>query len=144
MLSLAYVAGLFDGEGSIGVYAYERGKLRNVHFRTQMVQNETPASRLIWDEMRERWGGNISTALSSTGRRKMNWQLGHGNAVAFLREIRPHLLLKSDQVDLALEWWENHPLTEERSPDGRILRRSEEVWKAAVDVTEKLKAMKKA
>jgi hypothetical protein len=41
---LAYVAGLFDGEGSVGLY---QGRLSGWNFRVQLVQNESVEARAL-------------------------------------------------------------------------------------------------
>ena len=133
MLRAEYIAGLFDGEGSIGVYRNGRG---TPHLRTQLTQNIYPASTAVLGELLARFGGNLSRIHDKT----FNWQLnGHG-ANSFLKEIAPFLVLKRNQADLAIEWQSKKPLQLQRGTGGRILKT--DVTQYDLDVEASLKAMK--
>ena len=66
-LSLPYVAGLFDGEGSIGIY---RGREGRWNFRVQMIQNESPDALTLWMALCDHWGGHVSHAGQPTAEPK--------------------------------------------------------------------------
>lgn len=136
-LSLPYVAGIFDGEGSVGLYEANR----RFTFRTQLVQVETPASRALWDAMQERWGGHVSVRPGGARRPAMNWQLGQAQAAGFLTDIRPWLVLKCDQVDLALSWLAGRT-PRQRDALGRAVARSDGEVLEARRVAVLLKRMK--
>jgi len=140
-LSLPYIAGLFDGEGSVAIYPAKNGT-RSVHFRSHMVQNENPESTLIWNELRERFGGSIGTQLSMSGRPKLNWQVSQGLAAAFFIEIQPYTRLKRPQIDLALEWWAGREIPT-RDSRGRVQARSDESWERAKDFAARIQLLKK-
>ena len=101
MLDARYVAGLFDGEGSLGLYRHHRGRFT---LRTQLVQNIYPASKLLFDELIAKFGGNASPQRSLSGKRKFNWQLHAHKAAAFLRWIYPYLRFKREEAMIALDW----------------------------------------
>ena len=139
-MELAYVAGLFDGEGSVGLY---QGQLGGWNFRVQLVQNESAEARALWMAMADRWGGHVSRARSANGRAKMNWQLGQDCAAAFLRDIWPWLILKSEQVDLALGWLERRPVLRHDPATGRWLARSADDLEDTKAVAARLKRLKR-
>lgn len=97
---LAYTAGFFDGEGSVGVYKNGRG---TYHLRTQLVQNVSPESIRLLETLVSKWGGNGSIQTTkATGKKKYNWQLNARKAAAFLRDILPFSTIKEKQIRVAL------------------------------------------
>lgn len=141
MLSLEYIAGFFDGEGSIGIYS-NSGRKESVgwNLRTQLVQNVSPESEAILDELVQRYGGNVT--YRDRGRRCANWQCGGQNALHFLSEILPHLVLKREQAEFAIQWQlgRPHPTRDER---GRIQPLPDWYQEYAIAGRDRLKAMKR-
>lgn len=138
-ISLPYLAGLFDGEGSLGLY---EGKTNNFSFRVQMVQNVTPESTVIWNYLLTEWGESLHNSLSPNGNLKMNWQLGQDRAADFLRAIRPWCIMKSSQIDVALDWLDSRPKIT-RDNKGRIVARSQEDLDHSREVVVLLKSLKR-
>lgn len=139
MLSLEYIAGLFDGEGSLGVYSNEPNKYT---FRVQLVQIQTPASQAVWDELCTRWGGCVGRSATVRGDVKLNWQLGRRDGVAFLKEIQPFCTIKAEQIETALCWAEvqGEP---QRGDDGRMLSNTPMQREALDAAIVELKALKR-
>lgn len=104
MSKVEYHAGFFDGEGSIGIY---KNGSSVWHLRTQVTQNISVESTLLFEELRSLYGGNLAQMKSAIYQRgaAYNWQLNGANAVAFLDIIRPHLRLKAEQADIATAWY---------------------------------------
>lgn len=99
MISTEYAAGFFDGEGS--VYAAVRNKpYRN--FTVLVTIPNTVAAPL--QAFKDRWGGSLC-ANQPSGNRKLQyqWVLAPNNARAFLRDVRPHLIVKAEVADAAIE-----------------------------------------
>lgn len=99
MISTEYAAGFFDGEGT--VYAAVRNKpYRN--FTVLVTIPNTVAAPLI--AFKERWGGSLN-ANQPPGNRKLQyqWVLAPNNARVFLRDVRPHLIVKAAVADVAIE-----------------------------------------
>jgi hypothetical protein len=98
----AYLAGIFDGEGTIGYYDF-----RNRHESTVMITNADP--RLMsW--LLERIGyGNVHTVKKAYHRRKHivhHWRISNRPRVyEFLEAIVPYLIVKKDQAELLLNLW---------------------------------------
>lgn len=98
---LAYIAGFFDGEGSIVITSREKGGL---HLLVVLVNTD----RLIIEAIRARFqSGSISvrSRAGSLGKRPayaVQWS-GRG-AAEVLRVLYPHLRLKKGQADIALRF----------------------------------------
>jgi hypothetical protein len=117
-LSLPYLAGFFDGEGSIGIYTNGLGRGRTL--RVQITQTVTPISTELLTAMRDRWGGALCPFNRALRRNAWNWQASATKGYCFLRDVRPWLLLKAEQADVVLAWWPNRT-GPRRGPDGRML-----------------------
>jgi hypothetical protein len=92
---LAYFAGFFDGEGSVGMYVG----------RNAVVLSNTDMRPLV--RARELWSGSITTQLVQ-GRRFAirdlhRWSVYGHKARPFLEAIRPFVKLKGEQIDVYLE-----------------------------------------
>ena len=108
MISDTYIAGFFDGEGSIGIYRNGQG---NFHLRTQLTQNVLPSTEELLVELRNRFGGNLSRMKSPIYRRNeaFNWQNNGFGAANFLGQMLPYLRIKRDQAELAIVWQSSRP-----------------------------------
>ena len=61
MMNLSYIAGFFDGEGSIGVYHHvNNGVQTGFHLRVQLRQNKTKPSSQLLRELVARFGGCVA------------------------------------------------------------------------------------
>lgn len=113
MLSIPYVAGFFDGEGSIGIYkAYYRGNCVGYRLRTQLCQNRGEEANELMAQLSATFGGSASNQ-----QKKLNWQLNSEKAAEFLRQILPYLRMKKIQAEVAIAWQEARPKVI-RFPDG--------------------------
>jgi hypothetical protein len=91
-----YLAGFFDGEGSVGVY---KTGLHSTRLLVQLVQTDCEFSRELLERLRCEFEGHITRTLSTSGRPKLNWQVSGDAALVFLRFIRPFLRLKLTQAE---------------------------------------------
>lgn len=119
LMDIRYIAGLFDGEGSVGIYRNRNKDHIGFSLRTQVTQNKNSGSTEIMSYLKERFGGNVSEQKTLSGDTKYNWQLNAGKAAKFLKEMLPHLILKRDQADIAIAWQDQRP-TRVRDERGRI------------------------
>jgi hypothetical protein len=115
---LPYIAGFFDGEGSIGIY--RGGSTQGRTLRVQLTQNATVPSTMLLLECQRRWGGSLCPMNPSGKRVAWNWQASASSGIRALTDMRPHLRLKAQEADMALDWWATRPKPR-RSPSGRIL-----------------------
>lgn len=118
MLRDEWVAGFFDGEGSIGIYRNGSGTF---HLRTQITQNVSRATEEVLLALKNRFGGNLARMRGDIYRGKVafNWQLNGVGAAAFLGVVLPHLRLKRDQAEIAIAWQRQH-LPPSRDERGRM------------------------
>jgi hypothetical protein len=115
-LFLAWAAGFFDGEGSVFVEIAKnkntRRGIRNL-LTASVTQTSTPCLNLF----KKYFGGSIAS-ITPNRRQHMNnsvcymWRVRSKDALAFLEAIAPYVVVKKEQVELALQY----PLT---SADGR-------------------------
>lgn len=113
---IVWAAGFFDGEGSVFVEISKnkntRRRVRNL-LTASVTQTSTPCLNLF----KQCFGGNI-TPITKSRRKHMNnsvcfvWRVRSKDAIAFLEAIAPYVVVKKEQVELALQY----PLT---SADGR-------------------------
>ena len=108
MITKEYIAGFFDGEGSIGIYD-RKGRYCQVCARIQLTQNKTKESLYIIKYLKSQYGGNISKQKSLSGKTKYNWQLNPRGVKKFLKDITPYLILKKTQALVTLYWLKNRP-----------------------------------
>jgi len=104
---LAYMAGLFDGEGCIHIAKLKRPESkRGCHFG--LVATIGMTSEFLLELYHSQFGGSVYCYTKPRGNRKLCWQwiIRSRQAVAFLKAIRPYLLLKADEADLAIEFQE--------------------------------------
>lgn len=137
MLPKEYIAGFFDGEGSIGVYKAIKHGNERYSLRTQLAQNYSKLSFQIFEQLVGTYGGAISRQD-----KKMNWQLGSEAAVKFLIDIEPHLLLKKSQAQIASSWQLQRP-KRFRNERGQIQLKSEVDLEFDRKVCELMKLLKK-
>ena len=105
-VSFQYLAGLFDGEGSIGIYPHHRGRMS---LRTQLVQNKNKNTFPLLQYLSKRYGGTLPPQKSVSGKWKVNWQLSSERALLFLRDIYPYLVIKREQAAIAIAWQQSRP-----------------------------------
>lgn len=100
MISTEYVAGLFDGEGSVGIYPF--GKWKSLQLRCQIALcNED-----VVGQLKEKYGGFTTSNLLKSGKAIHKWYIGSNKAEAFLRDIRPHSIVKREQIEAAINFQE--------------------------------------
>jgi len=102
MLDLRYVAGLFDGEGSVSIRVRDQPDCKAlIHY---LHANLSSTYRPILDLLAEDFGGKINRTGRGEPRSKpaWNWRLHSRSALLFLEAVRPHLYIKALEVDIAI------------------------------------------
>jgi hypothetical protein len=103
-LDISFVAGLFDGEGYVRITRWE--KPNSPHIRYSLVAGINMTHRPIIEMMHKEFGGglhcNRNFLKDKTRRCLFVWTVASQTAAAFLRRVQPHVIVKKDQVDLAL------------------------------------------
>ena len=106
---VAYLAGILDGEGCISILKMRMKRPYGVywHYALQLRIGNTYLPLLEW--ICERVGGKIYAQTYVTnwrGNRKQayHWHMQGRQAANFLALVRPYLIVKSEQADLAMEF----------------------------------------
>lgn len=139
MITREYIAGFFDGEGSIGIY---HRKNTGFHLRIQLTQNRDIVSKELFRVLVDVYGGNLSEQKTLSGGIKYNWQLNADKAVYFLEEIEPFLILKKTQAQIAIAWQKQRPEII-RGEHGRIMCKTPRNLDLDLRVSNIMKLLKK-
>jgi hypothetical protein len=105
-IGLAYVAGLFDGEGYIH-YSYVPRRHWRAHdklrfFRTSAVHmTVTNKYRPVLDYLKLAFGGGVY--VSNKKRTIYKWKIGNKGTFRILSQLKPYLKVKSDPANLLLK-----------------------------------------
>ncbi|MBA7555784.1 hypothetical protein ES705_48471 [subsurface metagenome] len=100
-LEIAYLAGLFDGEGCISVHTTRHRFTISLHLFTDLKMT-TPdplrfASRIF--------GGRVKPAFHRPNEQPMyRWSLYGSKSEAFLRAVDPYLIVKKEEANLAFSF----------------------------------------
>jgi len=140
-ITLQYIAGFFDGDGSIGIYSSKKTK-NSFHLRTQLTQNKSEKAKLVMIYLIDKFGGNLSEQITISNDIKYNWQLNADLAVNFLSKILPYLILKKDQADIAINWQRQRP-KRIRDKMGRICVKRTKDLNFDIQVARLMKLLKK-
>lgn len=99
---LAYIAGLFDGEGSVTIRS-SKG-LRRPHALLCQITQESNEALLVVHRL---FGGSLFDQPrhnSPNPLPEFHWSIYAKSAKEFLVAIRPYLLVKADVADLGLQF----------------------------------------
>lgn len=131
----AYTAGLIDGDGCITVS-------RPKPTRCQLIVNLSMCDREPLELVAEEFGGKVSPGkLTRTGRRVWQWRLSGVGAKWFLEQIRPWLVGKAPQANLALTFPVQPRGTHARRPGSSYGQLSEEDSEAQQSIYAQMKVL---
>jgi len=119
-ISAEYIAGFFDGEGSVSIHKGNRLKPNDWRMAVQISQVDGPVLFFLHGK----FGGYLKNITRKTNFVKSaqpiwRWQVSLRKAEAFLRWIDPHVVIKRKQVDLALKFMKS------RKPQARPWKHDE-------------------
>jgi hypothetical protein len=105
----AYAAGLFDGEGYVRVAIWH--KPNSKHIRHQVIAGIGVTHYPVIAALREQYGGSINEnrhdLRNPRNRIVFTWHIASQTAATFFRRVLPHLIIKREQVELALKLQES-------------------------------------
>lgn len=106
-MNLAYVAGLLDGEGTVGFTRSRNGGRKVFVPRVSIVNTNLE----LLEALRKVFGGWIGllSGRKSGWKRAYSWTLANATAVAFARKLSKWVRLKSNQCWLICAWDEIRP-----------------------------------
>ena len=100
---VAYFAGLFDGEGCVFINKTWQNKRKlSPRYKLQVsITNSNPKPLII---IKQLYGGIISARRKNNEKYKAwyVWRVTTKSAENFLRDILPYLIIKKEEVELAL------------------------------------------
>ena len=103
-MSDEYIAGFFDGEGMVRL---NKALIKDqIYYSLQTVIVNTDIRPLI--QMQSKYGGTIAARKKGKEHHKIayRWRLTTNDAENFLRKIYKFIIVKKEQVDIALEYQE--------------------------------------
>jgi hypothetical protein len=100
--TLAWIAGFFDGEGSVGLYHHKRPGNRYGRYILQITVTNT-VQRSV-ELIQETFRGTVYSRPPVEGRQRVyQWFASGKIGERFLEAISPYLVIKAPQVALVLE-----------------------------------------
>jgi hypothetical protein len=141
-LTIAYLAGLFDGEGSVGLYnVRSKGDRRAAYYQlrvTVAMRRSRPVELL-----HETFGGCcfLREARGAVRGNFYWWQATGRQAESFLQRVLPYLLVKQAEAHTALEFCRFRRTQREKWP--RNKRMTVAMLAARDEFVSRLKALKR-
>jgi hypothetical protein len=109
-LSRAYIAGVFDSDGSFSIVRHKRiGSPREFDYRVvlQLTWREVPQTVLVLTELKRKYGGSVIRGIERHGfskqTRYVKYRIDARNARGLIIDILPHLRVKRKQAELCLK-----------------------------------------
>ena len=108
--SLPWLAGFFDGEGSVGVYARntDRSKLFRYYVLVVSLAQSGPRGQKVLQYCQEKYGGTVyqqkSAKTQTINKIMWKWNISADKAVVFLDDILPYTFIKTQQIKLSLDF----------------------------------------
>jgi hypothetical protein len=90
-----YLGGIFDGEGSVGLYDRDRPGYKELRVTI------TNTFKTLLDRIQEAFGGRVVTKsrINSLGKKPcFEWVASNKTALNFLQEVHPYLTIKAEKV----------------------------------------------
>lgn len=100
MNDLSYIAGFFDGEGSINLLTRKR-KNWNTEYQLTVAIGQKDGATLDW--IKDKFGGNVYLVKRDNS---FYWACSNRKAKLFLEQLLPYLQYKKPQAELALTYFD--------------------------------------
>lgn len=101
-LDLAYLAGFFDGEGSIGIL--RRKKKKSVNWAYYAVVAVGQKDGGIMDTLKENFGGCVHKLKRDES---YTWSCSDKTALEFIKTLLPYLKYKKPQAETVVELYQS-------------------------------------
>lgn len=104
LISPQYLAGMVDADGCISVIKMAKCG-RGVRDRHELRLHVTNTNKEFIYMLKEQMGGHVRTSRQGNLKWKQayNWSTQGARAEAIIREIMPHLIIKHERAEVALE-----------------------------------------
>ena len=104
---LGYLGGIIDGEGTIVIAKTDKaGNKRSFHYSA--ILSVTNTDKRLMDWLKENVGGGVYIQKEAIGnhRKRYMWVMYVKGAYELLKEIKPYLVIKQEQADVWIEFYE--------------------------------------
>lgn len=139
-LELAYIAGFFDGEGSISIFQEKTGRYRLARIGVYVVNTDFRPIKML----KEKFGGHYREVQRPGKKKYAVWSVSCVKASEFLKAILPFLIIKKERACLAIEIQELHSRStrsKSRNQLGQFTKLSEDIRQIIQIKTESIKEM---
>lgn len=104
--TLAYVAGLVDGEGTITIRRHNRGRGSGLEeYGAWLSIAQKNLEILYWVKELFGRGSVVQHKLSASVKHEMHhWSIGYHSAVAIIEALYPYLRIKRRQAEIVMEF----------------------------------------
>ncbi|MGB2841064.1 MAG: hypothetical protein WBC40_01080 [Halobacteriota archaeon] len=107
-IDYARLTAYIDGEGTIAIakQPVKKGRVSNSYRLLMMVSN---TEKKLPNWCKAHFGGSVHTSRNDVrpGRKKLyQWVIGTHDSAKLLEKIKPYLIIKRDQAELGLEFYE--------------------------------------
>lgn len=101
-----YLAGFFDGEGSIGVYNRNTDRTGTIKYYVLVVSlaQSGDIGERICTYLKENFGGSIYCQLQENRKPQWKWNVSANKAGHFLQQLAPHLYIKKAEAKAAIKF----------------------------------------
>ena len=123
---LAYIAGIVDGEGYIGISADHR-KRNPVRPCWRLRVSVTNNNEWLMQYLKFAFGGSVTMKSGSRVKPCYDWVLNRGKAAEFLKLILPYLRLKRPQAEIAIKFQSGITKSTRRLTDNQFVVREAEM-----------------
>ncbi len=98
----AYAAGIFDGEGYVGIdkTSVSSGHEKRMNHGIRVVISQKDGAIMYW--LKEHFGGNVYSQRNGTKYSIYRWRAHAEKAEQFLLRILPYVIIKKKQVEFAI------------------------------------------
>lgn len=106
-----YVAGLVDADGSIIISKTMPRYSRRLSPWYRLSVQVTNTHRPVLEMLEEEYGGSVTNKPLTKGsfftrKSHYNWSVGGKGAFEMLKRLQPHLIIKKEQAELGIKFWE--------------------------------------
>ena len=124
---LAYIAGIVDGEGYIGISADHRKRNPGRPcWRLRVAVTNT--NEWLVQYLKFSIGGGVITLKNSKNPKPCyQWEIKHGKAADFLKLILPYLQLKRPQAEIAIKFQASVTKSTRKLTEGQLAVREAEM-----------------
>lgn len=98
-VELAWCAGIFDGEGTVGVYT-------NGHGKYVLRCSVMAADLIMLTTLQDRLGGSVRPVNNKRNKPLYSWALGPRATVEVLQALLPYLVVKASQAMIAMRFYD--------------------------------------